>query len=210
MKSLANIKTENAKTGKNLKNETLKRRGFLSRLNSLILSMLEGGSFGIVDGVICSFGLIIGLAAATYNPTLIFVSGLLAGLSDSFGNSIGFFFSQKSERTVQIVRKRKGMQEHVHTKRELLTSGLSSFLTTFLIYAIMLIPFLFLDIVSALLFSISFAIAVLFLLGAYNAYLLKENTKNMIKEGLLYVGVCLITAVISYFVGSLLNNFILA
>ena len=193
---------------KKFKNKNVKQKNLFVKLNSLILPMLEGGSFGIVDSVIGSFGLIIGLAAATYNPNLIFVSGLLAGFSDSFGNSIGFFFSQKSEKTVQMLIKRKGIQQRVHTEKELLMSGFSSFLTTLLIYSIMLIPFLFMNIISALLFSISFAVAILFLLGAYNAYLLGKNTKNMVKEGFLYIGICFVTAVISYFVGSFLNNFI--
>jgi len=193
---------------KKFKNKNVKQKNLFVKLNSLILPMLEGGSFGIVDSVIGSFGLIIGLAAATYNPNLIFVSGLLAGFSDSFGNSIGFFFSQKSEKTVQILIKRKGIPQRVHTEKELLMSGFSSFLTTLLIYSIMLIPFLFMNIISALLFSISFAVAILFLLGAYNAYLLGKNTKNMVKEGFLYIGICFVTAVISYFVGSFLNNFI--
>lgn len=183
----------------------MSKSNLIKRIKDLSLLFLEGGSFGFVDGVICSFGLIAGLTAATQNSTIILISGFLAGLSDSFGNSIGFFMSQKSEKTVQTIRNKRN-KEHIHSEEEVFMSGLSSFLSTIITYALMLFPFLFLEINSALVLSLVMAIVLVFSLGAYNAVLLK---KDAIKEGLFYVSITLVTAIISYAVGYYLNQLLL-
>lgn len=66
---------------------------------------MEGVAFGLADGIICCLGIVIGVAEATINlpllerRSLILASRILGGL---FGNSIGFFLSQETERSVQI------------------------------------------------------------------------------------------------------------
>lgn len=67
---------------------------------------MEGVAFGLADGIICCLGLVIGVAEATVNlpllerRSLILASGILGGLANAFGNSIGFFLSQETERSV--------------------------------------------------------------------------------------------------------------
>lgn len=61
---------------------------------------LEGASFGLADGIICFLGIILGVAEATKDVKLVIISGIVGGIADAFGNSFGFFISQRTERGV--------------------------------------------------------------------------------------------------------------
>lgn len=177
----------------------------LKSLSSDLLSSLEGVSFGLVDGSICALGAAVGIVSATNDVLLAIISVLIFGLSDSFGNSVGFYLSQVSERNIQIMRKRKGEEQHVHTKREVLFNGVLTFVSTFIIYLLIALPFIFLKLDLALLLSILIAMVITFLLGAYNATLVKGNP---LKSGFFYSAITVITAILCYLFGLVLNQFI--
>ncbi|MEM3814535.1 MAG: hypothetical protein QW054_03530 [Candidatus Micrarchaeia archaeon] len=170
---------------------------------SEILSSLEGISFGLVDGSICALGAAVGIVTATNDPFLAVLSILIFGLSDSFGNSAGFYLSQVSERNIQIMRKRMGRTQHVHTTGELFLNGVLTFVSTFIIYILIGLPFVFLPLEQALISAVIIAALVTFLLGAYNANIIK---KDVIKTGMFYSGITVATAIICYLFGLLLNN----
>ncbi len=171
--------------------------------NSELVSSLEGISFGLVDGSICALGAAVGIVTATNDPFLAVLSILIFGLSDSFGNSAGFYLSQVSERNIQIMRRRMGRKQHVHTSGELFLNGALTFVSTFLIYLLIGIPFVFLKLEPALISAVIIAALVTFSLGAYNANLIK---KDIIKTGLFYSGITVATAIICYLFGMLLNK----
>lgn len=76
--------------------------------------LLERIAFGLIDGIICIKGLAIGITKSTRDPMLMVIAGLIGGIADSFGNSIGFYISQATERSVQIFTAKKG-NEKVHS-----------------------------------------------------------------------------------------------
>ena len=167
--------------------------------------VLEGLSSGLVDGTICALGVVIGVSAATNDAFLTVISGIIAGLSNSFGNSIGFYLSQVSERNVQIVNRRMGKVQHVHSKNEILLNAMFSFFSTFFVNLVILAPFLAFSIELAMALSVILSVAVVFVLGAYNA---KITRKNFIREGLFYSALTVIGAIISYAVGFMLHGII--
>ena len=168
---------------------------------------MEGIAFGLADGIICLIGLIIGVAEATLNPTTVIISGIIGGLSDAFGNSIGFFISQSTERSVQIHEaKEHGVNTRIHSKKEVWMSGVFSFLSTVFVLIMLLPPFVFFNINMAIIITFSIGMILSFILGFYVGRLSKESPY---KTGFKYVMLTIIGAIISYLIGDFLNHFLI-
>jgi len=169
---------------------------------------MEGMAFGLADGIICCLGLIMGVAEATValplmeRRSLIIASGILGGLANAFGNSIGFFLSQETERSVQIHEAELGIKTRIHTKREVLMSGVLSFSATLLTLFLLITPFVFLDIQISLITAFTLGTALSFSMGSYVG---KLSNGNLFKTGLKYAVLAVIGALVSYAIGNLLN-----
>ncbi|MCS7109600.1 MAG: hypothetical protein NZ903_02275 [Candidatus Micrarchaeota archaeon] len=177
----------------------------MSNLGMKLISTLEGISFGLVDGSICAIGAVVGVATATNDKFITLLAVLIFALSDSLGNAAGFYLSQLSERNVQLMRKRKGRVQHVHTQREILLNGIFTFVSTFLIYCLIALPLIFIQADYALITSVFIALMITFGLGFYVGGLVGENR---IKSGITYSAITVLTAILSYLFGTFLNNFI--
>ena len=164
---------------------------------------LEGAAFGIADGVICILGLIFGVAIATQNTNLTIIAALAGGVADAFGNSIGFFISQSTERGVQIQRKKGGEETHIHTKQETILNAVFSFIATIIVLGVLLFPFLIFNIWNALVMTTAIGILILFFLGIFVAKLTGEN---QIKTAAIFIILGIVGAVIGYFIGSLFKT----
>jgi predicted membrane protein (TIGR00267 family) len=172
---------------------------------------MEGVAFGLADGIICCLGLIIGVAEATANfpllerRSLILASGILGGLANAFGNSIGFFLSQETERSVQIREERLGMKTRVHTKREVLMSGILSFSSTLFALLVLITPFIFLNIETSIILTFILGTFLSFSMGFYVGRISKQNP---LKTGLKYAILAVVGALISHEIGDLLSMII--
>ena len=166
---------------------------------------LEGFSFGMTDGIICFLGIIIGVAQATRDPTIVIIAGIVGGIADAFGNSIGFFISQLTEQSIQIHQKENlGQEVRIHSQKEIIYSGIFSFIATILALILLIGPYFFIsDFNTAMFVTFVFGVIALFLLGIYVA---KISRKNMLKMGLLYAIIGITGAIISFVIGSVLNN----
>jgi predicted membrane protein (TIGR00267 family) len=169
---------------------------------------MEGLAFGLVDGVICFLGLTIGVAEATSDPTLVIISGIIGGIANAFGNSIGFFISQSTERGVQIHETEEhGVKTRIHSKSEVFMSGVLTFLATILALVILISPFLvFKNITTAIVVTFSFGMILTFILGSYVGKLSRENPY---KTGLKYAVLGIVGAVISFFIGDFLKHLLI-
>jgi len=168
---------------------------------------MEGFAFGLADGVICFTGVTIGVAEATSDPVLVIISGVIAGLADAFGNSIGFFVSQSTERGVQIHETvEHGAKIRVHSKREVWMSGVLSFSATILALIILLAPFLLFSINTAVIVTFSLGIVLSLILGGYVG---KLSGENPYKTGLKYAVLAITGAVISYLIGDFLKHLLI-
>lgn len=167
---------------------------------------IEGISFGLADGVICFLGLTIGVAEATNNTSMVIIAGIIGGLADAFGNSIGFYMSQSAERAVQIHETEEhGVITRVHSRREVVMSSFFSFIATIIALTILLFPFAFFDMTIATILTFIFGTILAFILGSYVGKLGKDNPYKM---GFKYAVLAIVGAVISHFVGDLLSLYI--
>jgi predicted membrane protein (TIGR00267 family) len=167
--------------------------------------LMESVAFGLTDGVICFLGIIVGTARATNDPRLVITLGIVGGIADALGNSIGFFVSQATERAVQMRGVEEGNNTHVHSKKEVWLSGIFSFLATIFVLVLLLSPFVFLSVWPAA--SASFIIGTVsaFVLGIYIG---KVSNENPYKSGVKYALITMAGAVVSYVVGEALHGFL--
>jgi predicted membrane protein (TIGR00267 family) len=164
--------------------------------------LMESIAFGLTDGIICFLGIIVGVARATSSPTLVIITGIVGGIADALGNSVGFFISQTTERAVQISEVEKGTKSRVHSKKEVWMSGVFSFLATIVALVLLLFPFTFLSIWNATYVSFAIGTIMSFVLGSYVGKIGKENAY---KSGLKYAAITIAGALIAYLVGEVLD-----
>jgi len=167
----------------------------------------QGAAFGLADGVICILGMIIGAAVATWDLKIIFVAAITGGLADALGNSIGFYLSELSERGAQINTVERGGNSSIHSIREVIMSGVFSFMATVFVLALLLIPFTLLDIAVALITAAVEGIIVLFVLGIYVG---KLSSESLVRTAMKYALLGIVGAIFSYLVGDLLRIWLLS
>ncbi|MGQ9725755.1 MAG: VIT1/CCC1 transporter family protein, partial [Candidatus Bathycorpusculaceae bacterium] len=138
--------------------------------------LMESIAFGLTDGIICFLGIIVGVARATLDPNVVIIAGIVGGVADALGNSVGFFVSQSTERAVQIYGVEQGTESRVHSRKEVQMSGIFSFIATMITLFLLIFPFkIFTDIMYATILSFLIGIILAFILGSYVGKLTKEN-----------------------------------
>lgn len=168
-----------------------------------IIHELEGIAFGLTDGIICFLGLLIGVAASTNNPTFVIIAGVIAGVSNAFGNSLGVFISQSTERGIQIHEKRRHkINTRIHPSKEVFLISVYSFLATISSLVILLLPFFIFRLTIATMSSFLFGLILLFVLGFYNGKLSEENAFFV---GFKYVILGIMVVVVCYTIGNYLR-----
>ena len=166
-----------------------------------INEMLESVAFGITDGVICLFGIIVGVARATSDPTAVIIAGVVGGIANAIGNSVGFFISQSTERAVQLHQTDGEDNGLVHSEREVWMSGISAFFATILALIVLILPFFFLSIWQATAISFFTSMVLAFVLGGYVGRL---ESGRPLKSAVKYALFTVFGAAVSYGVGELL------
>ncbi len=164
---------------------------------------LEGFAFGLADGIICFLAIIIGVLAATGSAKLVIIAAIVGGVADAFGNSIGFYISQKMEKGVQTRDRKMKKTDFVHSEKEVIMNGVFSFISTVAVLVIVVMPFLFLDLMAAAAVSTSISIVMLAGIGVYAAELAEESKA---KTALTFVILALLGAAASWFIGGWLKT----
>jgi predicted membrane protein (TIGR00267 family) len=161
----------------------------------------QGTAFGIMDGMITILGVVIGISQVTSSTTLVVVSGLVAGVANAFGNSIGFYASELAERGEHIREK-----AHVAPSTEVYMSTVNSFVSSLIAMLVPILPFVFLPSMQAMAAAVSIAMVVLFALGSYVGHLIGLSR---FRFGLRYVMLGLIGSGLSYLIGNLLKSLLM-
>jgi len=164
--------------------------------------LMDSVAFGLTDGIICFLGIIVGVAVATYDSTLVLIAGIVGGVADALGNSIGFFVSQATERVVQIRAFENGENTHIHSKREVYMSGVFSFLSTLTALVLLLFPFAFLEVWTAAGLSFTIGTTMAFILGTYIG---KIGREGRLRSGIKYALITILGAVVAYVLGEVLH-----
>jgi len=165
---------------------------------------LEGIAFGLADGLIMCLGLIIGVAEATSQTQLVFITGIIGGFANAFGNSIGFFMSQSAERALQIHEATDhGANTRIHSKREVLTNSVLAFVSTVAASLLLLSPFTCLSMEYAVIGTFVIGIAMAFILGSYIG---KTSQESPYKTGIKYALLAITGAVVSHFIADFVGQ----
>jgi predicted membrane protein (TIGR00267 family) len=180
------------------------------RLVKLLVETFQGTAMGMMDGTITILGIIMGVGAATGDARLIVISGLIGGLANSIGTSVGFYTSEHAERGQQIEfyekkrKKAKDKDKYIHSKSEIYLSTCFSFLAAIVALLLPISPFFFgMETGQAMVACFAIAIIMLFLLGTYIGRLNKENE---VKNGFKYAVIGVASAFVAFGLGEVLKN----
>ncbi len=110
----------------------------------------QGIAFGVVDGVVLALGVVTGLSVLE-NKTTIFFSLLATGMADAFGNAAGMHVEEETEKE--------------HSRKEVWTTTIFTFLGTLCVFALLTVPILILPLRSAVSLSWVLGISLLMALG---------------------------------------------
>lgn len=161
----------------------------------------HGLAFGLVDGLVTMLGVVIGVAQATGETRLVIISGLVAGVANAFGNSIGFYGSELAERGEHMLEGREPS-----SMREVRRSTLLSFITSLGATFVLMIPFLAFSQGYAMLAAVVIGASLLFSLGLVVGRLWRTHP---LRYGAIYLGLGVAGAGLSFLVGELVRALVL-
>jgi VIT1/CCC1 family predicted Fe2+/Mn2+ transporter len=171
------------------------------RIGSGFIEGFQGTAFGIMDGMITILGVVVGISQVTSSSTLVVVSGLVAGVANAFGNSIGFYASELAERGEHIRE-----NAPVAPSTEVYMSTVNSFISSLVAMLVPVLPFVLLPSMQAMAAAVTIAMVVLFSLGSYVGHL---SGLSRFSFGLRYVILGLIGSGLSYLIGNLLRSLLM-
>ena len=151
-------------------------------------SSLQGMYFGLTEGTVTTMGIIIGMMASLPMKKAIFSAVIAATLSDSFGDSIGIYYSEEAT----------GRTEGINAVKNMVFFKL-------LMACLYLIPLLLIkNLKTGIYTSIVLALFVISL-SFYNLAQLKEiNTTEFVVKNTMAVGLVII---ITYYIVSMVERF---
>ncbi len=161
----------------------------------------QGVAFGTMDGLITVLGVVIGVASATGNYSIVVISGVIAGVANAFGNSIGFYASELAERGEHIHE-----NQHVSSMAETKRSTVLSFAASLVSMLVPVLPFVLLvNLGAAMVLSAAFGLSILFILGALVGKLSRECPWRF---GFRYVLLGVAGAALSFLIGDILKDWL--
>jgi VIT1/CCC1 family predicted Fe2+/Mn2+ transporter len=149
-----------------------------------------GLSFGLTSAIITTTGLMVGLSSST-NSKFVVLGGILTiAVADAFSDSLGIHISEESE--------------NKHSKKEIWTSTIATFLAKFFFALTFVVPIL--------LFSLSTAIVVnviwgLSLLGVFSYRLAKSEKLSPWSVVGEHLGIAIVVIIITHYVGHFVSLF---
>ncbi len=150
----------------------------------------EGATFGMMDGIVTTLGIIIGLGA-TGNRLALIVGVLVATVADALADAAGIHVSQETEKK--------------HTKEQVRFATIFSFVFRLLAGIILIIPIFLLELFTSVFVSVVIGMVMIAFLGYFIAKTRKESMTRMIIE---YVALGLVVIVVSYYIGILALGFV--
>jgi len=182
-------------------------------IRELIKDSFQGVAMGMMDGLITLLGIVMGVGIATGDAKFVILSGLVGGISNSFGTSIGFYTSEQAERGQQLQfyrsksRKVKEADKYIHSEMDIYLETAVSFIAATLVLILPLLPFfLAIPVTSAMAACFAISILLLYILGFYIG---KLHQEDRFRSGVKYVLIGMVSAAIALLLGELLKHLIL-
>ncbi len=77
-----------------------KRKGFIHHKKNFDTSLIREVVFGMEDGMVSTFGAVVGIAATTSNPFTVILAGSILIAVESLSMAVGSYLSSKSEKEI--------------------------------------------------------------------------------------------------------------
>jgi hypothetical protein len=153
----------------------------------------HGMAFGSMDAIINVVGILAGLGVVG-NKVAVILGILIAGVANSFGNSAGFHVSEEAE--------------GIHSRKEVWSSSVHAFFSTFLVTLVLLVPPLVLELSTGILISIALGIALLMGIGLFVGRRRGLSRKKRINIVVEYTAIGISVIIISYILGNALVSLV--
>ncbi len=173
-----------------------------------IESNLREFVYGGMDGAVTTFAVVTGAAGANLSARIILILGFANVLADGFSMSVGAYLSEKSAQDLSV---HKG-QSTIDNRQSALVTSVATFVSFILVgfiplsvYTIDFILGIGLSSGSALAASAILTLSAFALIGLLRSRVTKISLRKAISESL---GLGLAAAIISFFVGNILEKII--
>jgi len=160
---------------------------------------VRAGVFGVQDGIVSTFGLVMGVAGAQVSPETVLIAGIAGMFSGAVSMGAGEYVSVKVQRELLEARGNRNGEDHIVSPNRAAAANSGLFV---LGAAFPLAPFLFLVGLPAVLVSSSLSITALFATGAL---LTRLTRRSPFFSGLRMLVIGGGAGVLGYLVGSLLG-----
>jgi len=170
---------------------------FVTDMSKLSGAVLRDIILGGQDGLVNVLGIVLGVGTATQNAKLILLTGLVATAAESVSMAAVAYTSSKAEKEFdKSVRDKHG--KTLRPLNEAVVVGISSVIGSL----IPLIPFVFLNVLTAMSTALVFCAIVLFCAGVFKARLTKTQP---VRSGIELVVIGLLAALAGYVIGVLVG-----
>lgn len=151
-------------------------------------SIKKGFGFGITSGIITTLGLIIGLYSGTNSKHIVLGGIMMIAIADAMSDSLGIHISEEAIN---------------ESRRNIWESTASTFVFKFIFASMFVIPFLFLELKTAIIFCVVFGLVLLSIFSFYIARKQKVNSLCVVLEHLV---IAIVVIIITYFVGKFVSG----
>lgn len=153
-------------------------------------SIKKGLGFGVTSGVITTLGLIVGLYSGTHSKFVVLGGILMIAIADAMSDALGIHISEESTNK---------------NCTEVWESTISTFVFKFIFAGIFVIPFLFLDLQTAIKACLVIG---LFILSIFSYKIAKKQKTNPAYVILEHIVIAIVVIVVTYYVGVFVNKLI--
>jgi len=152
-------------------------------------SIKIGLCFGMTSAAITTLGLLVGLNAGTHSKLAVIGGILTIAIADAFSDSLGIHVSEESEGK--------------HTRKEIWQATGSTFGAKFLFGMSFVVPFLAMELQTAVMASVAWGLLILAALSFLMAREQKESAVRSIAE---HVGIAVAVILIANYVGAWISS----
>lgn len=154
------------------------------------LSVRKGFGFGLTSGIITTLGLIVGLNSSTHSLIAVIGGILTIAIADALSDSLGIHVSEEFE--------------NQHTTKEIWESTFSTFISKFVFALTFIVPFLFLQISTAIIVCVVWGLS---LIAIFSYFVAKQENVAPHKVILEHLIIAIMVIVITYYVGDFIARF---
>ena len=151
-------------------------------------SIKKGFGFGITSGIITTLGLIVGLYSGTNSKYVVLGGIFMIAIADAMSDSLGIHITE------EVINK---------NQKEIWESTISTFFTKLFFASMFIVPFLFLELRTAIIFCVIFGLV---LLSIFSYYISRKQKVNSFYVVLEHLVIAIIVIVVTYFVGKFVSG----